>query len=162
MRTRTWVLGLTTILSGLYAGFCVAYALTVMPGLAETDDETFVVTMRAVNAATPSVPFALIFGGPVVLGVVALVLHRRQRRTAILLAAALACALGTAAVTLLGNVPLNGQLARAGDPAVLRQTFESSWVTFHLLRTVLAIGASGLVAVASAGARERSALALPA
>ncbi|MEV6969116.1 DUF1772 domain-containing protein [Hamadaea sp. NPDC051192] len=162
MRTRTWVLGLATILSGLYAGFCVAYALTVMPGLAETDDKTFVDAMRSVNEATPSVPFALIFAGPVVLSSAALVMHRAQRRTAILLAAALACSVATVAVTLLGNVPLNGRMTEAGDPAALRAAFEGPWVTFHLLRTALAIGAFGLVAAASAGARERSGLALPA
>jgi len=132
--------------TGLYAGFCFAYAITVTRGLSALTDDGYVAAMRALNAATPSVPFAAIFAGSAVLLVLALAAQRRSRPAAPLLGAALLCYLGAVAVTLLGNVPLNGRLAGDGDPAALRQLFEEPWNTYHAIRTGLALVAFGLAA----------------
>ena len=47
---------MAVISTGLYAGFCFAYAFTVSRGLATLTDDGYVSAMRALNEATPSVP----------------------------------------------------------------------------------------------------------
>jgi len=148
-RVRHAILILTVLTTGLYAGFCLAYQLTVVPGLRTVGDDAYVASMRALNAATPSVPFAVIFGGSAVLLVASTVLGRRRRSSVLPLAAALGAYAVVVVVTLLGNVPLNGALTEAGDAGALRDAFEQPWAAFHTARTVLAVLAFGLTAVAA-------------
>ena len=60
------VLLLAAVTSGLDAGVFVLYAHTVMPGLARTDDRTFVAAFQAIDRAIINPWFMLgaFFGGP--------------------------------------------------------------------------------------------------
>ncbi|MGW2195793.1 DUF1772 domain-containing protein, partial [Streptosporangium sp. NPDC001682] len=64
-----------TITVGLMAGLFYAYTCSVMPGLGQTDDRTFVGAMRRINVAILNGWFAVCFGGALVLTVLAAVLH---------------------------------------------------------------------------------------
>ena len=46
---REAVLAEATLVTGLVAGLSFAYSCSVMPGLAATDDRTFVGTMQSIN-----------------------------------------------------------------------------------------------------------------
>ena len=60
------------VTTGLMAGVYLAFSIAVLPGIARTDDDTFVASMRGMNAAILNPVFGLVFGGPLVFGVVAI------------------------------------------------------------------------------------------
>ena len=52
-----------TLATGLMAGLYFAFSCAVMPGLARTDDRTFVAAMQWINVRILNGWFALAFGG---------------------------------------------------------------------------------------------------
>ena len=52
------LIGVAVLAVGLMAGFYYAYACSVMLGLAQTDDRTFVTAMQAINASVRNAAFA--------------------------------------------------------------------------------------------------------
>ncbi|MFI8462063.1 DUF1772 domain-containing protein [Kitasatospora sp. NPDC085464] len=142
-----------TVAMGLMAGLFFAFDVSVMPGLAASDDRTYVTAMQHINKSIENGMFGLVFVGAfVATGVAAWLLHKAGRRQAALWAA-LATALYVVAlmVTMGVNIPLNNQLAAAGDPsqiqdfASVRAHFADSWVPVNMLRTALCTG--GLLAL---------------
>lgn len=141
-----------TVSMGLTAGAFALYAHTVMPGLARTDDRTFVWSFQEMDRAIMN-PW---FIGGCFMG--ALLLTATAAATAfrtdafVWVATALALYLVAFVLTLAINVPLNDALKAAGDPsridvAAAREAFhETRWVVSNVIRTVLATGAFGLLA----------------
>ncbi|MEV5569768.1 DUF1772 domain-containing protein [Spirillospora sp. NPDC052269] len=146
---------LATVAVGLFAGFCFCYAVAITRGLARLDDQAYVTAMRKLNEAVPSVPFLLVFGGSLVLPLVALAFSSPRHPTLVtwLIAAAAVCSVAAFAVSVAGNIPLNGRLADAvtrdaADFHRARHAFEHTWNVLHLLRTL----SSGLALVLLVGA----------
>lgn len=135
---------LATASVGLFAGFCFCYTVAITRGLAHLDDPGYVTAMRRLNEAVPSVPFFAVLGGSVVWPLVALAFASPRHptlRTWLIVAAAVCC-LAAFAITVAGNVPMNGRLASAAthgaaDHHQARQVFEHQWNTLHLFRTLL-------------------------
>jgi uncharacterized membrane protein len=140
------VLGLATIATGLTGGLLYAYACSVMPGLARTDDRTFITAMQEINKAIQNPIFFASFFGALILTAVALVQQRRleQRAAQRWVTAGLALYLLTLFITIAFNIPLNDDLAFAGapariaDPAAIRDHFEGSWIAWNIVRTTTA------------------------
>ncbi|MGK5638136.1 DUF1772 domain-containing protein [Streptomyces sp. URMC 126] len=141
---RTAVLFGAVVTSGLGAGLFYAYACSVMPGLARSDDRSFVEAMREINVAILNGWFMLSFLGPLALIVLAAALEPRGggRAALVWLAAAAAFQLAVLVITGVANVPLNNRLAAAGsaesatDLAAVRSAFESAWVRWNLIRAL--------------------------
>jgi uncharacterized membrane protein len=150
MRLTNVLLTTTVVLVGLSAGFFVTYQISVMPGLARTEDLVFVQSMQGINAAVRSVPFAVIFFGPLPLLIASAVATvRRRGMAALLLAAALLYGCGLLGVTFAGNVPLNEMLAIRLDPAdasAARAAYEEPWNRLNAIRTGCVLAAYVLVA----------------
>jgi uncharacterized membrane protein len=142
-----------TVSTALMAGAFALYAHTIMPGLRQTDDRTFVGAFQALDRAIINPWFltggflgALLF----TLGAtIAHVGHDALPPTAV----ALVLYLITFVITLAVNVPLNDALKRAGDPdrvsnlAAVRASFsEARWSRFNLIRTVLCLTSFTLLA----------------
>src|SRR4051794_25685750 len=127
---RTPVLLAATVASGLQAGTYYAWASGVMPGLARTDDRTFVATMNHVNVAIVNPIFMMTFLGAPALAAVAVATSAPSARAWAV--AGLVLAIGTVVVTGAANVPLNDALAAGGS----RADFETVWVRWNVLRTV--------------------------
>ncbi|MGW9119729.1 anthrone oxygenase family protein [Streptomyces sp. NPDC055663] len=142
---QTGVLIATTLSAGLMAGLFAAFAYAVMPGLAKSSDHTLVEAMRSINKAILNPVFMLPFMGAIPLLALAVVLAWRGHGRPVLpwLIAALVLYLVAFLVTSGVNVPLNDQLARAGDPgdagqlAAIRADFESKWVYWNIVRALL-------------------------
>jgi uncharacterized membrane protein len=121
---RDWLLGGALVGMGLMAGLVFAFAVGVMPGLARADDRTLIDAMQQINERIENPVFFLVYFGAPVLGVWALY------GIAIL-------------VTGGGNLPLNDELAQAGDPSRIRDVAEvrddyyGPWVAWNIVRTVL-------------------------
>ncbi|MFF2192594.1 DUF1772 domain-containing protein [Streptomyces sp. NPDC058157] len=143
------LLGLSTVLVGLMAGLFFAFDVSVMPGLAAGDDRTYVTAMQHFNAAIDGNG---LFGGVFVLALLAtaaaaLVEYRRGRRGPAVWAGAAALAyLAVLVITFAVNIPLNNELADAGDAAKMTGfavvgKFKGTWVTTNILRTLLCTAA---------------------
>ncbi|MFR9778604.1 DUF1772 domain-containing protein [Micromonospora sp. MS34] len=146
---RAGALLLATLTTGLTAGLFAGFAYAVMPGLSRVDDAAFVTAMRSVNQAILNGWFALCFGGALACALAAVLLHLPDGHRAPLpwLLAALVLYGLVLAVTAAVNVPLNDRLeagaAASADPAHLRVVFESAWVRWNVVRTVLNTAAFG-------------------
>ncbi|GAA1156342.1 DUF1772 domain-containing protein [Kribbella jejuensis] len=141
-----------TLLTGLMAGVYAIYANAFMPGLAKTDDKTFVSAFTAVDRAIVNPVFlGLGFLGALVVTLLAGVLSLKEKALP-WVAAAFVLTLAAVIVTMAVNVPLNDAMKAAGDPATIdvhavRAAFdEARWRTFNLVRTWLQLGAFGLLA----------------
>ncbi|WP_327288071.1 anthrone oxygenase family protein [Streptomyces sp. NBC_01198] len=163
---RSLVLLAATLTTGLMAGLYFAFSVAVMPGLRQAGDRSFIETMQRVNVAVLNGWFTLAFGGALVLGVLAAVLHRGgDGRSALpwIIAGVVLYAVSLV-ITMGFSVPLNNRLADAGapghvhDPAAVRAQFEATWVHWNLARTLVTSGALGCLAWAMrvAGAAGRA------
>lgn len=149
--TGTWVLGAAFGATGLMAGLFWTYANSVMPGLRRSDDRTFVTAMQGINEAIQNPAFLPVFFGAFVLPAAAAVQQRRLGvRDGMRWTAAAASLYGLALAVSFGiNIPLNNELDRAGDPALIadlaavRHDFEGPWVTANLVRAALSTAAFG-------------------
>jgi uncharacterized membrane protein len=142
-----------TITMGLVAGVFGLYTHTIMPGLARTDDRTFVGAFQAIDRAIIN-PWFMAGGflGALVFTVVAAVAQLGQDALAWVVAA-LVLYLAVFVITIAVNVPRNDALKAAGDPddlpdlAAVRASFdEARWRRWNLVRTVASTTAFALLA----------------
>jgi uncharacterized membrane protein len=160
LKPRIVVLFVAVLSAGVGAGFFLTYAYTIMPGLATTDDRTFVGAFqgleRVFGSFETTVNWPVIFsffGGPI-LAAAAIVLNRRNRQVAGLAAVALVLLLSVIFSTLTFNVPRNDELTAAGDPneinvTQVREDFgEDTWRAWNLVRS----GTSSLAFICLASA----------
>jgi uncharacterized membrane protein len=130
---------LTTLLTGTFFG----YAVSVNGALHTLRDDEYVRAMQAINTVIQNPLFFLSFMGPVILLPVStfLAYGDNSMQFWLLLLATIIYIVGTFGVTVVGNVPLNEQLAKA-DPATAREArtrFEKPWNRLHTIRTVAGI-----------------------
>jgi uncharacterized membrane protein len=150
---RTILLMGATMTMGLAAGAFVIYAHTIMPGLRNTDDRTFVGAFQATDRAIINPWFMLsAFLGALVLTIAGVIFHHGAPALP-WIAAALGLYVLAVIVTMAVNVPLNNVIKAAGDPshipnlAHIRQQFhETRWAAWNLLRAVTTTTAFGLLA----------------
>jgi uncharacterized membrane protein len=132
------VLIAATVATGLQAGTYYVWACGVMPGLARSDDRTFVAALQHLNVAIVNPVFLASFlGAPVLAAAAAATGGATARPWAV---AGLVLAIGTVVVTAAANIPLNNALEAAGnvdrikDLAAVRADFEHSWVRWNIVR----------------------------
>lgn len=140
-----------TMTTGLVAGVYGIYANAFMPGLAKTDDKTFVSAFTAVDRAIVNPLFlGLGFVGALLFTGLAGLLSLKEKALP-WIAVAFVLYLITMILTMAINVPLNDALKAAGDPntidvAAARAAFdESKWRAFNLVRTLLSLVSFGLL-----------------
>lgn len=144
VRESLLVLGVVAV--GLMAGLYAAFALAVMPALRRVDDASFVSVMQRINVAIVNPLFLLVFFGGLGFTVVAAVLYRDNAMLWWIVAGAILYGL-TLITTIAFNIPLNNEIAAAGDPErigdlhAVREAFEGPWVRWNVVRAVLDTGA---------------------
>ena len=127
------------VLNALQAGTYYTWASGVMPGLARTDDRTFVDAIQEMNRAIINPVFMLSFLGAPAVSVVAAIVVDDARGWAV---AAGVLSVATLVITFGGNIPLNNAIDTAGDPdeiadlASVRRAFEPGWVRLNAVRAV--------------------------
>ncbi|MEU9319668.1 DUF1772 domain-containing protein [Streptomyces sp. NPDC048295] len=148
------LLVMSVIAVGLMAGLFFAFDVSVMPGLARTDDRLYAEAMRNFNQVIDdSGLFALIFLGALAVTVAVAVIEYRKGSRAVALWAGGASALYVVAllVTFTVNIPLNNELATIADPAKASDLsvvdkFKGVWETTNIMRTLLCTAALGCLA----------------
>ncbi|MGA4841604.1 DUF1772 domain-containing protein [Streptomyces sp. G45] len=145
------LLGTALVAMGLISGSFYVFACAVMPGLARGSDRAYIEVMQNINVVIQNPVFGLSFMGSLVFTAAA---AWRVRRTPLrwwVLAALLVYGVALL-LTFTTNVPLNDELADAGDPARIadparvRADFEDMWVVWNGVRAVLCTVAFGLLA----------------
>lgn len=148
--SRGIVIVLATLAVGLLAGLFYSFTVAVMPGLARTDDRTFVQAMQQINIAIVNPWFLFSFLGAPLLVALACVLFYVGGNRAPLpwLLLALVFAVATFVITSALNIPLNNALDAARQdpsaitaPAGTRTNFEATWVRWNNIRTLTSTGA---------------------
>jgi uncharacterized membrane protein len=145
-----------TMTMGFMAGVFGLYAHTIMPGLRQTDDRTFVGAFQTIDRAILN-PWFLGGGflGAVGFTGLAVALHLGADGQTVLpwTFAALALYLAAFVITVRVHVPLNNELKGAGDPdtiadlAGVRERFdEARWARWNVVRAVLTTAAFGCLA----------------
>jgi uncharacterized membrane protein len=157
MRTAAFISAFASIaFCGAIFGFFYAWVCSTMWGLDQTDPNTAIKAMQAMNASVRNAVFApAFFGTPLVLLVTAGLAFLAGPRSAALFfgLAALVYLAGAFAVTVQVNVPMNQALAEVKTPleefqaAGIWTSYSTRWQTFNQLRTI----ASG-IALLLAGA----------
>ncbi|KIA60266.1 DUF1772 domain-containing protein [Nocardia vulneris] len=142
---RLIALVVATLATGLIAGLFYGYANSVMPALNQTDDRTMIDVMQKINVVIINPVFMIGFLGTVGFSILAALLHlgKEQRTVLLWIGVGLVINVIAFAVTSGLNVPLNNQLAAAGDVAqiadlaAVRADFEAVWVRWNIVRAVL-------------------------
>jgi len=138
-----------TVATGLMAGVFGLYAHTIMRGLHDTDDRTFVGAFQAIDRAIINPLFMAAFFGALVLSGVATVLCIRDGDSSVRPWVVAACALYALVciITFAVHLPLNDDIKAAGDPdridvAAVRDAFhESRWVAWNVVRAIASTAA---------------------
>jgi uncharacterized membrane protein len=150
---RTVSLMAATVSTGLVAGVFALYAHTIMPGLAKTDDRTFVGAFQSIDRAIIN-PWFIVGGffGALVFTIVAAIANLGEDGLPWTAAAFVLYLVGFI-ITMTINVPLNDGIKAAGDPdritdlaAVRRRFNEARWTSWNLVRVVTSTTAFGLLA----------------
>lgn len=149
---RTVVLFVAMVLAGTLAGFFLTYGFTIMPGLATTDDRTFVEAFRGLERMFGTFEYGV--NWPVLFGylgvpllILAAIALNRTAPGVWWLVAALVLSVGTVVFTQTFNVPLNEDLkaavdASTMDAAQVRADFrESWWRAWNIARSATSLGA---------------------
>jgi uncharacterized membrane protein len=146
------LIGATTTM-GLVAGVFALYAHTIMPGLRNTDDHTFVAAFQSIDRAIINPWFMA--GGFVgaLLFTIAAAATNLGRPALPWIVAALVLYLMAFVITIAVNVPLNDAMKAAGNPdhirdlASVRERFhEARWAAWNLVRVATTTGAFGCLA----------------
>lgn len=133
---RELTLAAARVLTGLLAGVYAAFLLAVMPALHSQPDDVFIAVMNRMNVVIVNPVFMVLFlGAPFVTAVLL-----RWHRDAITISAVLAAVLAVV-VTGAVEVPLNDALANGGS----RDAYETRWIVWHVLRTLVACASFGLL-----------------
>ncbi|MGW0752361.1 anthrone oxygenase family protein [Streptomyces sp. NPDC002587] len=144
-KAATALLLVSTVLMGLMAGLFFAFDVSVMPGLAAGDERTYVTAMQAFNEAIDGNGlFGMAFVLALLLSVAsAFVEFRKGRRgVAIWVGAAAVAYFVVLMITFSVNIPLNNELADAGNAAQMTDfsivdKFKGTWVSTNIIRTLL-------------------------
>lgn len=145
------VLGAAMIAMGLISGTFYIFSCGVMPGLGRSDDRVFIEVMQNMNDAFNNPVFFASFIGALLFTAIS-TWQLRGTSSYRWVLAALLFYLVAFAVTSVVNVPLNEELADAGDPAkiadpaAVREKFEDTWLAWNVVRTLVSTVAIGLLA----------------
>ncbi len=153
------VLILATLLCSLTAGFVLAFALVVMPGIRSLNDREFIRAFQVIDGVIQNGQpiFMLVWLGSVVALVTSIVLGIGQLDETgrlLIISAALIYLLGVQLPTFTINVPLNNKLQTLDvdtmNEATLkaaRKDFEPRWILWNSIRTAFASLASALLMI---------------
>ena len=155
----TAALLLATLLCSLTAGFVLAFATVVMPGLGSLDDSDFFRAFQRIDGVIQNNQplFMLMWVGSIVAVLAAMVLGFGPLAgldRALLVAAGVTYLGGVQLPTLTINIPLNNQVQRldlgtvdAAEVHAARVAFESRWNRWNSLRTGFACVSVALMLV---------------
>lgn len=131
--------------AGLVTGLLFAFSNFVMRALADLPSDKGMFAMQRINETIINPVFLTLFlGTPVLCSAIAVnsVLKINEPGSLFLLVGALAYLMGPFGITVLFNVPLNNQLARADVSAAdeIWPMYQAKWQRWNHIRTYIGVG----------------------
>jgi len=145
MSIQPIVLAAAIVLTGITAGIFFTWSNAVMPGIGKLDDLEFLQAFKSMNRVILNKAFLSVFGGAMIAVFLLPIFHFTAFPEVLFwfyVATFLIYAVGVFGVTVNGNVPLNElldgtHLDQLSVPEIkaLRETIESRWNSYNLIRT---------------------------
>jgi uncharacterized membrane protein len=144
------LLGLQALLIALCAGLFLGWSIIVMPGFSAGPPSVWIAAMNAINPAVRNAAFAVVFFGPVLLGLACAWVVRGTPALPWVAGAWLLHAAGVVGATMLLDVPINEAMASwdAANPPADWRAVQDRWTTYNHLRTAAGIVATLAMMVA--------------
>lgn len=151
------VLMISALLCSLVAGFVLAFAVVVMPGIEGFKDRNYLQAFKAMDAVIQNNQpvFMVVWAGSILVIVISAFLGIPQLtglEQMLLIIATAIYLLGVQLPTMTINIPLNNQLQKqdldamsAAELQEARKNFEARWVRWNTIRTVFATLTSALL-----------------
>ena len=142
----------STLLCALVTGFVFTYAVLVMPGLAKLTDKEFIRAFQVTDALIQNNQpiFMVVWVGSVISVISSLIVSLIEPysvETVLVIIAGFVFLLGVQGLTVLVHLPLNRriQMVNVGewDASALREErllFETRWIRFNWIRTLIGLG----------------------
>ena len=156
---RNILLVLAILTTGLSAGVFYTWTVSVIPGLQVVSDKSYLESMQSINRAILNPWFFMAFMGaiPLVLFVTYVQFREGVNLSFWFMATTSICyVLGTFAVTVFGNVPMNEALdlvrldeLDAEGLKLARGMFEDKWNRLNMIRTIFSCISFGALILAS-------------
>ncbi|MBL4594110.1 MAG: DUF1772 domain-containing protein [Flavobacteriales bacterium] len=140
---------LAIITMALSAGLFYAWTVSVIPGLKNMSNSSYLEAMQSINKAILNPGFFAIFFGPIILLGISIILQYRTDVNLtfwLMLAGSLCYLIGTVGVTVVGNVPMNDTLdlielkeLNTEEINAIRAWYEEKWNYLNSVRTIFAV-----------------------
>jgi uncharacterized membrane protein len=140
------LLTITTLFSGLIAGLFYAWSISVTPGLAKINNESYIRAFQSMNRAILNPVFFIAFFGELVLLIYLSYNSFDSSNTAqswLIISASVLYIFGVMVITIAGNIPLNNELEALKIESMtdeemkkFRTGFESKWNSLNMIRTI--------------------------
>lgn len=146
------------VLAGLHAGLLYDFSVDVVPAMRKLKPKAHIEMFQAIDKTITNALFFPSFFGPIILLPLAAFLLRDTPQFGWLLAASAIQIVFCNGATVVGNLPLNAELAKVDTSKIseaeaekIRREFQgpgSKWMRFHTVRTLAGTTAMALVLVA--------------
>ena len=142
----------STLSCALVTGFVFTYAVIVMPGLAKLTDKEFIRAFQVTDALIQNNQpiFMIVWVGSVISVISTLIVSLMgpySVETVLVIIAGFVYLLGVQGLTVLVHLPLNRRIqtvnAEEWDASALREErllFETRWIRFNWIRTLIGLG----------------------
>ena len=146
MNIQSIIVAAAILLTGIMAGIFFTWSNAVMPGIGKLHDLEFLQAFKSMNRVILNQAFLAVFGGAILTVLLVPISHFTLFPKALFwfyVCVFVIYAIGVFGVTVNGNIPLNELLDQANltnmsghELKNLRETIESKWVSYNLIRTV--------------------------
>jgi uncharacterized membrane protein len=141
---KSTLLFFAILATALSAGLFYAWSVSVIPGLKNITDKSYIETMQSINRAILNPGFFIIFFGALVLMILTAYFHYKIKLDIsfwFIIGAIVFYMIGTVGVTAFGNVPLNEKLELINILSLsnaeienTRIVYETKWNQIHTIR----------------------------
>ncbi len=150
IETKSIILFIAILLSGLLAGIFFTWTNAITPGIGKLDDLAYLQVFQHMNRAILNPLFFIIFMGALLFSVASTYYYKLDSKLIfrMLIIATVIYFIGVFIVTIIGNLPLNDLIDKSVLESLskteiieLREKYEIKWNKLHLIRTITSTSA---------------------
>ncbi len=150
IETKSIILFIAILLSGLLAGIFFTWTNAITPGIGKLDDLAYLQVFQHMNRAILNPLFFIIFMGALLFSVASTYYYKLDSKLIfrMLIIVTVIYFIGVFIVTIIGNLPLNDLIDKSVLESLskieiieLREKYEIKWNKLHLIRTITSISA---------------------
>ena len=145
IETKSILLFIAILLSGLLAGIFFTWTNAITPGIGKLNDLAYLQVFQYMNRAILNPLFYIIFMRPLLFSIATTYYYKSESKLIfrMLISATVIYFIGVFIVTIIGNLPLNDLIDKSileslskTEIIELREKYEMKWNYLHLIRTI--------------------------